>query len=151
MATRLRWCRSLGSPESLSPPRTNRPSCSIWETCLFSSGPSTPLPLSAPELFKSSRRRCTPFVPPSTPTPHCCRPPSAPFPFRPTEWRQQSPKERPRLCQGKAGPGWLSLSLWLQLRSQGPLMTFVSSQWWSQGQCFQGLDGKLSPERPRRD
>lgn len=117
------------APESLSPPRTHRPSSSIWETCLFNSGPSTPLPLSAPELFKSSRRQCTPFVPPPPPTPHCCCPPSTPSPFRPVERRQQSPNERPRLCQGEeAGPGGCSLSLWLQLRSQGPLMTFVSSQ-----------------------
>ena len=75
MAPRLCWCSPLGSPESLSPPRTHRPSSSIWETCLFNSGPSTPLPLSAPELFKSSRRRCTPFV-----LPHPQRPTAVALP-----------------------------------------------------------------------
>ena len=119
------WAPLKASPllELTAPPAPSRKPASLTQ------GPAHYFPSQLLSFLKAAEDNVPLLCPPPPPTPHCCCPPSTPSPFTPVERRQQSPNERPRLCQGEeAGPGGCSLSLWLQLRSQGPLMTFVSSQ-----------------------
>ena len=115
------WAPLKASPllELTAPPAPSGKPASLTQ------GPAHHFPSQLLSFLKAAGDDVPPLWPPP---PHCCGPPSTPSPFRPVERRQQLPNERPRLCQGEAGPGGSSLSLWLQLRSQGPLMTFVSSQ-----------------------